>query len=157
MVGENKEGRSSTGELFIYTSVLDHFVSGKPSQLYENNHEDWAPSQNLAYNRLSEGSKQSERASRAVVRSSRKRVREELEGENVLETTENQPMETENSRLKDVGTQTMLSGDVFQSNYEHVETQLRELQMKMNQLAPGEDISVKLHVNRMDTRIGTSG
>ena len=96
----------------------DHFVSGKPSQLYEINHEDWAPSQNLGYNRPSEGSKQSERASRAVVRLSRKRMREELEGENG-ETTEDQPMETENRRIKDVGTQTMLSGDVFQSNYEH--------------------------------------
>ena len=75
------------------------------------------PSQNLGYNRPSEGSKQSERASRAVVRWSRKRMREELEGENV-ETTEDQPMETENRRIKDVGTH-MLSGDVFQSNCEH--------------------------------------
>ena len=83
----------------------DHFVSGKPSQLYEINHEDWAPFQNLGYNRPSEGSKQSERASRAVVRWSRKRMREELEGEN-LETTEDQLMETENRRIKDVGTQT---------------------------------------------------
>ena len=64
--------------------------------------------------RPSEGSKQSERASRAVVRWSRKRMREELEGENV-ETTEDQPMETESRRIKDVGTQTMLSGDVFKA------------------------------------------
>ena len=92
------------------------------------------------------------RASRAVVRSSRKRMREELERENV-ETTEDQPMETESSRMKDVGTQTLLS-DVFQSNYEHtkhVKPQLRELKMKMDQLATGEDISVKL--KKMDAQI----
>ena len=35
-------------ENYPYTRVCsDHFVSGKPSQLYEINHEDWAPSQNL--------------------------------------------------------------------------------------------------------------
>ena len=92
-------------------------------------------------------------ASKTVVRSSRKRMREELELENV-ETTKDQPMETESSGMKDVGTQTLLSGDVFQSNYEHtkhVEPQLRELKMKMDQLAPGEDISVKL--NTMDAQI----
>ena len=63
-------------------------------------------------------------------------------------------METESSRMKDVGMQTLLSGDVFQSNYKHtkhVEPQLRELKMKMDQLVPGEDISVKL--NRMDAQI----
>ena len=49
-------------------------------------------------------------------------MREELEGENV-ETTEDQPMETESRRIKDVGTQTMLSGDVFQSNYEYTKPQ----------------------------------
>ena len=67
---------------------------------------------------------------------------------------QDQPMETESSRMKDVGMQTLLSGDVFQSNYKHtkhVEPQLRELKMKMDQLVPGEDISVKL--NRMDAQI----
>ena len=126
----------------------DHFVSGKPSQLYEVNNEDWAPSQNLGYDRLSEGSKRSERASRAVARSSRKRLREELAGENMLETTEDI---TEGSRIKDAETQTTLSGDVLESNYEHtkhVEKELQELQMKVEQLAPEEDIGVKL--NRMD-------
>ena len=48
----------------------------------------------------------------------------------------------------------LLSGDIFQCNYEHtkhVEPQLKELKMKMDQLAPGEDVSVKL--NLMDVQI----
>ena len=34
---------------YFHTYVRsDHFVTGKPSQLYETSHQDWTPSQNLA-------------------------------------------------------------------------------------------------------------
>ena len=71
----------------------DHFVSCKPSQQYEVNNEDWAPSQNLGYDRLSE------RASRAVARTSRKRLRMELQLQESARESDIQPEESHHQVL----------------------------------------------------------
>ena len=95
-------------------------------------------------------SKVRELPSRAVARSSRKRLREELAGENMLETTEDI---TEDSRIKDAETQTTLSGDILESNYEHtkhVEKELQELQMKVEQLAYMAHMEVHITSSKTD-------
>ena len=68
----------------------------------------------------------------------------------MLETTEDV---TEDSRIKDAETQTTLSGDVLKSNYEHtkhVEKELQELQMKVEQLAYMAHVEVHITSSKTD-------
>ena len=58
----------------------DHFVSGSPSALFDENNPDWAPSLNLGYEGMDSIEAKSGRYERAVKRS-KKRAFDELEPE----------------------------------------------------------------------------
>lgn len=81
MASENKEKQYIRPEQYPNTRVCsDHFVSGSPSTLFDENNPDWAPSLNLGYDTESMDSieAKSGRYERAVGRS-RKRAIDELE------------------------------------------------------------------------------
>lgn len=81
MASENKEKEYIRPEQYPNTRVCsDHFVSGSPSTLFDENNPDWAPSLNLGYDSESMDSieAKSGRYERAVGRS-RKRTIDELE------------------------------------------------------------------------------
>lgn len=134
---------------YPYTRVCsDHFVTGKPSQLYETSHQDWAPSQSLGYSRGQGESSGSERAARASERAARKRKRHESESgeeqaelESCEERAEQQSGETES-----IGVQTILSCEDIARSENHLkrlEGELCELKTR-NKSASQEDIGVRI-------------
>ena len=101
------------------------------------------------YKRPDEGRDGGARPDRARVRASRKRVRDEFEGESLTETED--AADAWCSKNIDVAVQTSLSGDIIDCRSKQIELELGELKTKVCQLAPEEDISVK--VNRLETQI----
>jgi len=119
-------------ENYPYTRVCsDHFVCGKPAPLYDKQNQDWDPSQHLGYQRLDQGNNGGERASRALIRASRKRTRDELEGESVAETGD-EP-EPQCSKSRDVAVQTSISGGIFDAA-DHITMEVHELKTNVSQL-----------------------
>jgi len=89
-----------------------------------------APSQHLGYQRPDQGNNGGERASRALIRASRKRTRDELEGESVAETGDE--LEPQCIKSRDVAVQTSISGGIFDAA-DHITTKIEEVhELKTN-------------------------
>ena len=75
----------------------DHFLRGSPSQLYDENNPDWAPSLKLGYETSSLGKRSTERYKRAADRMVKKKARmdfaSDIRVDNHFSETEDSPQE----------------------------------------------------------------